>query len=151
MAKERKLSEYLITRDLGRALCQRLLGACIRDLQRMQESLLLGECSGLRSVWDEICVQQQWGLSFSWQAYLDTMVSLIEYRVSELKPYEVDALWLLTQEADDWDSEPEDEREPYPVFRLDVVAYLQQDLLNQATNWSNARISRHLAQLSASD
>ncbi|WP_158592112.1 hypothetical protein [Pseudomonas cavernicola] len=50
MATERKLSEYQIARDLAYALSQRLLGACIRDLQRMQdEYLLLGETSGLRS------------------------------------------------------------------------------------------------------
>ncbi|RJG08703.1 hypothetical protein D3879_22730 [Pseudomonas cavernicola] len=64
--------------------------------------------------------------------------------MSDLQPYELDALWLLTREWDDWDCELEEGRVTYPVSRLDVAAYLQEELLNQAVNWSDARISKYL-------
>ena len=144
MTNGRRLSEVQIAHDLGHALSERLLCACIRDLQRMPEPLLSGEFSGLQSVWDEICVQQQRELSFSWQCYLETMFTCIEWRVCNMQPYEVDAIWLLTQEGDDWDFMLECEREAYPVVRSDVVAYLQDELLSLAINWSNERINQYL-------
>src|SRR5690606_30884097 len=115
------------------------------------EMLLLGEASGLRNTWDEICVQQQRELSFSWRAYRMTIEADLQWRLEGLQPYELDALWLLTREGDDWDSELEDERETYPVMRCDVQAYLQDELLNLACNWSNERISRYLERRYARD
>ncbi|MNG12152.1 hypothetical protein D3C84_957470 [compost metagenome] len=72
------------------------------------------------------------------------MDAVIEYRVSQLQPYELDALWLLTLAAGDWGCELEDERATYPVSEYGVVSYLQDKLLTQASNWSNARISKYL-------
>lgn len=145
MRNARHLSPNRIARELGEALSRRLVNACIRDLQRMGgEALLSGEFSGLRNVWDEICVQQQWEHSFSWRAYQVTIEADLECRLEELQSYELDALWLLTREGDDWDCELEDERETYPVVRDHVQNYLQDEVLTQALNWSNARISRYL-------
>lgn len=145
MRNARQLSPNRIARELGEALTRCLVNACIRDLQRMGDGALLSpEGSGLRNVWDEVCVQQQRELSFSWHAYLATIDACIEARLEDLQPYELDALWLLTREGDDWDSEPEEERAAYPVFRADVFAYLQDEVLGQALNWSNERISRYL-------
>jgi len=140
----RKLSEYRIARDLASSLKNRIVGACIRGLQRMREDLLSGDDSGLANIWDEICVQEQQERSFSWKAYEQTMDALIECRVSELRPYELDALWLLTPQGDDWDCEPDDTRDDYPVVQQDVVAYLTVELLSAANNCSNARISRYI-------
>jgi len=145
MEKARRLSKFRIARELGEALTSRLVNGCVRDLQRMgDDALMSAEDSGLRNVWDEICVQQQWEHSFSWGAYLATIEAFIEARLETLRPYELDALWLLTREGDDWDSELEEEREIYPVMRCDVLAYLQDELLSLALNWSNERISRYL-------
>ena len=140
----RKLSEYRIASDLAEALKKRIVGACIRDLQGMREHLLSGEDSGLANVWDEICVQEQKERSFDWEAYEETMSTFIECRVSELQPYELDALWLLTPQGDDWDCEPDDTRESYPVVQQDVEDYLAAEMLTAANNWSNARISKYL-------
>lgn len=144
MSRQRNLSELRIARDLGRALSRRLVLGCIRDLQRMQDCLLSGEDSPLRSIWEEICVQQQREESFSWRAYLETIAACAEWRVEDLQPYELDALWLLTRQGEDWDCEREDECEPYPVFRGDVVDYIQDEVLSRANDWSNARIRRYL-------
>lgn len=145
MVETRHLSANCIARELGEALRSRLVNGCVRDLQRMDgEALLSGDCSGLRNTWDEICVQQQQEHSFSWRAYLATIEACIDGRLEDLQPFELDALWLLTREGDDWDCEPEDERETYPVYRYHVLAYLQDEVLTQANNWSNERISRYL-------
>jgi len=145
MVETRHLSANCIARELGEALRSRLVNGCVRDLQRMGgDALLSGEFSGLRNTWDEICVQQQWEHSFYWGAYLATIEAFIEARLETLRPYELDALWLLTREGDDWDSELEEEREIYPVMRCDVQAYLQDELLSLACDWSNDRISQYL-------
>jgi len=65
MNRQRELSEHRIARDLGHALTQRLVVGCIRDLQSIKDCLLSGDDSPLRSIWEEICVQQQGELSFS--------------------------------------------------------------------------------------
>ena len=141
----RKLSEHQIVRDLAEALSRRLVSACIRDLQSMSGDVLLsGEFSGLRNVWDEICVQQQCEHSFFWQTYLDCIDTFIAARLEDLQPYELDALWLLTREGDDWAYEDEDRRETYPVLRDQVVSSLQDEVLTQALDWSNDRIARYL-------
>ena len=146
MRSSRRLSEYRIARELGEAVANRLVNACIRELQRMGgEFLLSGDCSGLRNVWDEICVQEQLENSCSWHAYLETIAVLIECRLEELPLYEQEALWLLTPEGDEWDSELEDERDAYPVVSEHLAAYVQNELLSRALDWRNERISRYLA------
>lgn len=75
----------------GQALAQRLVVGCIRDLQCMQDCLSSGDDSPLRSIWEEVCIQQQRELSFSWRAYQKTIAAGVEGRIGELKPYELDA------------------------------------------------------------
>ncbi|WP_394375149.1 hypothetical protein [Stutzerimonas frequens] len=144
MNRERKLSKSTIARDLGQKLTQHLVLGCIRDLQRMQSCLLSGDDTNLRSTWEEICVQQQGEESFDWNAYLDLISAFVAARVEALQAYELDALWLLSPQGEDWDCELEEEREPYPVWRGDVIDYLQSEILDKAINWSNARIRKYL-------
>lgn len=141
----RYLSESRISRELGEALSKRLVNACIRDLQRMgSEMLLSGDSSGLRNTWDEICVQQQREYSCFWRTYLMTIEACIDAHLEDLQLFELDALWLKTNEYDDWECELEGERDAYPVNRCHVLKYLQNEVLNEANNWSNERISRYL-------
>ena len=139
----RKLSQSLIARELGELLSQRLINGCIRDLQKMESSGLSGEDSDLQNVWDEICVQQQIEESIYWSAYLETINCVIKSRLDDLKLYELDAVWLLSSEGEDWDWEEENERETYPVSKTEVASYLQYELLNKANDWSNARITKY--------
>ena len=61
-----------------------------------------------------------------------------------LKTYELDALWLMRREGEDWGFEPESDREPYPVFQSDSVDYIQGEILSRANDWSNEWIRRYL-------
>ena len=88
----RMLSRDQITRDLGETLRKRLVRGIIRDLQGLREqSMLSGEFSGLRNVWEEICVQQQCEESCFWDTYLEVIDAFIEGLLEGLKPYELEA------------------------------------------------------------
>lgn len=80
----------------------------------------------------------------SWKAHLETISACVKWRIESLASHELDALWLLTPEGDDWDSELEDEHETHPVYRGDVVDFLQSKILLMANDWTNARIRRYL-------
>ena len=56
------------------------------------DSFLSGDFSGLTTIWDEICVQVQKEMSHYWDSYDLTVRSLVDYDVSELKPFEQLAL-----------------------------------------------------------
>lgn len=141
---ERKLSEMSVAKELGKALRKRLANGCIRDLQGMKDVLLSGDDTCLENVWDEICVQQQGEESYAWDTYLDIVSTFVEARVDNLKAYELDALWLLTPEGDDWYYESDEERDRYPVSKTDIINYLREEILSQAMNWNNERIRRYL-------
>jgi hypothetical protein len=141
----RTLSENQVTHDLGVSLQERLVRSVIRGLQSLRDkSQLSGEFSGLRSVWEEICVQQRDEESFFWAAYLQVIDAMILGRLEALQPYELDALWLLTYEAEDWGDEDEEHRASYPVAIYDVQIDLQGHVLSKACDWSNSRIERYL-------
>ncbi|MDP2244730.1 hypothetical protein [Pseudomonas sp.] len=93
----RALSENQVAHDLGVSLQERLVRGVIRGIQSLRdESQLSGEFSGLGSVWEEICVQQQGEESLFWDVYLEVIDTFIAARLEGLQPYELDALWLRT-------------------------------------------------------
>lgn len=136
----RRLSESAIVRALAEKVSKRLARKVITDLQRM-DALLSGDESGLQNTWDEICVQVQYGHSFSWRAYEETVYALVDACVDELHDYERDAVWLQTPEGEYWDCEDCSEREPYPVSSDDIVRHLKEAFVYaEARRWSNSRI-----------
>lgn len=143
---ERRLSESKIVSALAEKVCQRITRKVIANLQRMDESyfggtMLSGDGSGLKNVWDEICAQVQYEEAFSWDAYDTTVRSLLEGYIEELPDFEREAIWLQTQAGGDWDCEDSDDREPYPVVNEDIVNYLASDYVYaEAGRWSNARL-----------
>lgn len=144
---EMKLSENRIVRVLAESVCQRIARKTIRALQRMttQDELLSGEDSGLTNVWEEICVQLQQEESFSWGAYKETIRVFVGYYIDEMSNHERKAVWLQTPEGEDWDSELDEEREPYPVFNGDITNYIVYDyVLSKGNDWTNPRIRAFL-------
>lgn len=152
MNSSRRLSEYRIARELGEAVVNSLVNACIRDLQRMSNDFpVLDDLCELHNVWDVICVRLQLGPSFRSCPYQQTIDLLIEGRLEGMPLYERDALWLLTEEGNDWGCELEEERDEYPVMSQHLVGYVQGELLDRALYWRNARISRYRARRDAMD
>lgn len=146
------LSEYAIVRQLAEHVTRRLTQRAIEDLQDMTEVLGGGDDSGLESVWEEICVQVQYEQSVMWEAYAQTMEGLLLGLVEELPNHEQEALWLVTDQGEEWDCEDEDRLEAYPVLHEDIVQYLvNEHLLPEAGRWSNGRISSYLERASSFD
>lgn len=139
-----KFSESAVVRALAKAVCQRITRRMIATLQKMNDGLLSGD-SGLQNTWDEICVQIQYDRSIFWDAYDETVRSLVVSEVEELQTYEREAIWLQTTEGIDWRCKDESRREPYPVWNRDIVEYLlNEHLYNEAGRWSNQRIREYL-------
>ena len=65
------------------------------------EQILSGEDSGLKNVWDEICVQVQSEESVFWGTYLETVEGILLGLVEALNRAERLALWAETDEG--WD------------------------------------------------
>lgn len=139
-----------IVRAMAREAAQRLSRQAIARLKKMGYPLS-GYDSGLKSVWDEICVQVQGDQSPLWDAYEQAMRDVLD--ISELPVYEQQALWLQTPAGEDWDFKNDQvESDEPPVFHSDIVHYLIRDhVLAEARRWSNPRIRAFLDRTSMRD
>jgi len=91
--------------------CEQVATAVIKVLRADKESRLSGDDSGLQNVWDEICVQIRGESSIYWDDYLDTAKRIIEAEVSNLDKSEIEAIWLQTDNGEDWDRDNQSEEE----------------------------------------
>ena len=100
-----------------------------------------GDGSGLKNAWDEICVQVQYDESTSWDTYVDLMEGMAEGEIEELPAHQREAMWLQTSEGEDWEDEPVEDRDAYPVWNRDIAKHLLENYLYvQAGAWKNIRI-----------
>lgn len=132
---------------LARDATKRVTGAAIRKLQRMREGHLhSGPDSGLRDVWDEICVQVQGSRSVLWNHYEGVAWSVVRSLLGEVSRVELHAVWVQTRGGEEWlddgDDSPTGEDRPY--VEDEVVEYLLKALLRRAGDWSNARIRSYV-------
>jgi hypothetical protein len=138
------LSESAIVSAVAEAAAERITRKVIADLQRLKDTLSAAD-SGLETAWDEICVQAHDGESFYWDAYNQTVQTLVGNYVTKLPTHEREALWLQTQAGVDWDFKEPEDREPYPVFDDEIVDYVVSEYVYaRAGEWSNARIRAYL-------
>lgn len=138
------LSESGIVRTVADLAAKRVARKVIGDLQKLEETLA-GDDSGLKTVWDAVCVQVQFEQSVYWDAYDHTVRSIIAGHLGELAKHEREAIWLQTVAADQWDRQEPDEREGYPVCDDEVVDFLASEYVYAAAEqWSNARIRAYL-------
>jgi hypothetical protein len=134
------LSEAGIVRAVADAASKRIARQVISALCQMKHTLS-GDGSGLKTTWDEICVQLQYEESFNWDVYDYTVRSLVEGYVLELSKHEREAIWLQTDQGEDWDGDEPEQRDPYPVFNDDIIYYVTHKYVYaEAGRWSNTRI-----------
>jgi hypothetical protein len=108
----------------------------------MTEGMQSGDDSGLRNVWDEVCVQVQGQESVMWDVYLDTISGIIAGYLSGLDDAVKQAIWLQTNNGMDW--EPSEEEKDTPYSEEDIADYILTDyLLSSAANWTNDRIEKY--------
>lgn len=149
--KQRVLSESAIVQAVAERACRRCVHSIRRSLQGMSAELS-GEDSGLHNVWEEICVQIQYEHSVVWDMYEQTLRALVEGAVEDMAQLEQEAIWLQTDSASDWECNDGKERDPYPVFKDDIIEYiLNEHLLYEAGRWTNPRIRAYIDRLSLRD
>src|SRR5688500_13420926 len=115
-----------IISGLANKACEAISGKVIRALTKMTDGMQSGDDSGLKNVWEEICVQVQGEESVFWEAYLETIESLILKEVSELDAATKQAIWLQSEQGIDWRYNNEDENsgEKVPIDTQDIAKYV---------------------------
>ena len=144
------LSESTIVNAVSHEAAKRVTRKVIADLQAITKPLS-GDDSGLKTAWDEICVQVQEQESIFWDIYDEMVRGMIGGCVAELAKYEREAIWIQTDAGVNWSLEEPEDREAYPVVDDDIVNYLVHGVYSEAADWSNARIESYLARSSMRD
>lgn len=136
-AEEIESNKAVEREELGRALVSRV----VRDLQSMQDEagLLSDADTGLRDIWDEVCVQEQTERSFSWAAYELTISGLIDGLLEDYSNNQLRELWRLTEAGESWAAENPHAKTGL-LNRDDIRQYLFDQVLQRAANYSNSRI-----------
>lgn len=140
--------EQQIVAGWAKRLSKKVVKGARTALKQMgPEAMLSGADSGLRNVWEEICVQARSEESFFWAAYINTMNSILAGFVDALEPDEQAALWAVSDEGWDYiyDHHANDIRiAEIPICVDDICRMLQAELLSNATEFSNSRVDRYL-------
>lgn len=135
-----KKSEFQMLNDICKM--HRLLIAkdVIKDLMSLNDKnmLLSGYDSGLKNVWEEICVQVQDEYSFHWDAYENTIENCINSSISK-QPNEVIELFLYIGNID-FDEEQQE------YFQENIVEEIKKDLMLEAEYYKNSNITNFLEQ-----
>lgn len=129
-------------------LSDKIIMEAIDALQKMDSDAMLSGDSGLKSVWEEICVQVQDEQSCFWDTYVETIESLLAGYVAMLDPDARMALWAVTDEGWDYiyDHRAEDVGVgDVPVMAEEIVVKLKDALLSAAADFENPRISKFMA------
>jgi hypothetical protein len=149
MAEE--LSESGIVRKTAGEAAWRVTRKVVASLRRMEHTLS-GDDSGLKTTWDEICVQVQHEHSFAWDAYEETVRATVAGCLAQLAEHERQAIWLQTDPGIAWDRREPADRETNPVCDDDIVGYLADEyVLAEAGRRSNARVRAYIDRASMSD
>lgn len=128
-------------------LSETLIKDAIQSLEEMDSQEMLSGDSGLKNVWEEVCVQVQDEQSFFWETYVETMEGLLAGFVELLDANARLALWTLTESGRDYiDEHQADDGAALdiPVDAVEIVAMLMDGLLSAAANHESRSISRFL-------
>lgn len=148
MASDPRLPAPQRAEDLAQRALARLERATIRELGKLRgDHLQSGPDSGLRDVWDEICVQVQDEESAVWWAYMATLEQVVVRLLNGTPRRALHAIWIDTPNGEAWLEQMESEKSGSGAGLYDeddVVEVVVQGVLARAEEWSNPRIRRYL-------
>lgn len=134
----------------GERIVERLVKRCARRLARLNDPsmLLSGQDSGLKTVWDEICVQCQDMESDDWAAYAATIRAELQGLITDLRPRELLAIWMLTEPGVSYRYDikhgcPPDPQDARPDEKV-IEQLLRRRLFNYAESYTNRKITRFM-------
>lgn len=118
------------------------------------DCLLLGDDSGLKNAWDEICVD----LQGEWTVFHSVFLSFIEQYTSDilfnaLTELEKTILWTQTREFEDWLKEIEENSNETVQYSIDffntryddaVKELISDAILTEAMDYTNSRVEKYL-------
>lgn len=123
---------------------RRVAERATRELRKMPAGLS-GDDSGLRTIWEEFCVQVQGEESFFWDFDVETVKLAIAGALVNVRRLEMIAMWLECEGAWHWLAE-NDEGSALPgVFQPDVVDWVYESVWQLADGSRHPRVVRHLA------
>ena len=136
--------EDRIVSELADVVCKQIARQTRMALTKLTDCCLSGDDSPLKNSWEEICVQFQQEMAYCWDAYEDTIRGFVRMFVQRLQRFEIEAIYLQTEDACDLTDE-EAEQKPLPVNESCVVDYIiKQHLYPLADRWSNKRIREYI-------
>jgi hypothetical protein len=136
-----RLSDTAIVGQLASRVVERLIAKVVRDFRRSgflssREDM----CMLLENGWDELCVVVAMDEIACGDRYEGAIQISTRRFIEKLERFELDAVWLQTDEASDWDCEDAKTRDPNPVNIEDVVRYVAARVVEKAGTSSNKRI-----------
>jgi len=115
----------------------------------MRAGLQSGSDSGLRDLWDEICVQYQMGDSIYRDLYGEALEAIVSAEASRLPRVECEAIWLGTRFGEEWLDDIGEKTESslslIPLNMDEVCEAIEGTVQRYAADWSNPRIRSYLA------
>lgn len=125
------LSETAIVGQLAAQVVQRLIAKVIRDFQQSGFLSLREDMHAmLDNGWDELCVVVRHDGIACGDRYEGAIRIATRRFVEKLELFELEAVWLQSEEGFDWDCEP-GAREPNSVHAEDVVRYVANYVVGQ--------------------
>lgn len=140
-----RIEEHIVA-AWAKKLGDTLVKDAIAALEHMDSNeMLSGDDSGLKNVWEEICVQVQDEESFFWDAYVETMSDLLAGFVELLESDARLALWAVTDEGWRYVNDHHADGDgvaDVPAVDDEIVSMLKDKLLSEAASYSNTRIAK---------
>lgn len=144
--KDQQLEIYRkLLRQSSDEAYRKIQQSVIRKCQKI-EAEVLGD-TGLKSLWEEICIIAEEGDGPEYESCLDTLDEFVRDAIdqSRLADWQKTGLWLMTSEGMEWIFDSERMAENSCSWCLsDVVRYIRDEyILPTAADWSNCRIRRY--------
>lgn len=122
---------------------RRAADRAVTQLKRMR-GCLSGDDSGLKTAWEEFCVQVQGEESFFWDAYEETVKQAISAALLNVQQLDMAAMWFQTSSGWDWLAEHESGNELPDIFEPDVVDWVYKRVHDLADDSRHPRVVRFL-------
>ena len=130
--------------DIAARQCKRIAAKTIRFLKSETNGMQYGDDSGLKNLWDEVCIQVKGEESFLWEVYLEAIESIIRGMTESLDATMRICIWLQTQNGMEWDCEVEPGND-CPFDETDITQHiLNEYVLCEANKFKNRRIEKFL-------
>lgn len=136
-------------------IVKRLVKRFVEHTKNLQDGhMLLGDDSGLKNAWEEICVDMQGEWTFYHQAYISHIEMFVEdVLYPKLTELEKTMLWTQTDEFEEYLEELEENLKDKVHYFIDLsdtfyydamLNYITNAIIQEAMNYTNSRIDKYL-------